>query len=322
MTPPQPVANLRVQKVAENYLELTWDLPTRSDSTLTYHITCHPCENDKVSFHPSNLVSSNRVRVEGLQPASEYKFTVYAQNAVSNKAGVSWTRNTDLIASTSEVMVMTIKDIESRWINKETLKLVWDFQVSGDNHEALEPVGYQVCLMSGHGASRADKGLVAPLLSLDFSKVASFTLTRLDSERQYLVQVRAAISGYKYTASGVMQDFTGRGSKQLFSGPGGFALSATINVAVAIVFSLLIMSLLLALIVICSKKFGSSCREKHARKRTIPQGTYDLPRLLTEPQLTCELEPFLSSDIGLFIPTFGPQFEKRNPALFTNLSSP
>ncbi|GBP96597.1 Ephrin type-A receptor 4-A [Eumeta japonica] len=125
--PPSAPDNLTVVFADQFSISLAWQPPHKNGgrNDITYKVLCLNC-GPNVEFRPAaNSINTTRVTVSALEPVTEYKFQVFAENGVSDLTGEE-PRKVEITAVTEASVVSVVSKLRILSIESDKLTLAWN----------------------------------------------------------------------------------------------------------------------------------------------------------------------------------------------------
>ncbi|XP_026275487.2 ephrin type-A receptor 4-A isoform X4 [Frankliniella occidentalis] len=130
--PPSAPQNLTVNFVDQSTVILSWSVPHflggRSDTM--YRVACDTCGNS-VSYIPnSDVFNDTKVTITGLNPVTQYRFKVFAENGVTELVGES--DFVDITVTTEASVTSSVTNVRVTSVKSTELSLAWDAPLTNE----------------------------------------------------------------------------------------------------------------------------------------------------------------------------------------------
>lgn len=272
--PPSAPDNLTVTFADQFSISLAWQPPhqTGGRSDITYRVHCTNCA-PTVEYKPAATgLNATRVTVMGLDPVTEYKFQVYAENGVTELTGEP-ARKVEITAVTEASVVSVVSKLRILNAESDKLSIAWNPPPIDltDPDDAIE--SYEVkCFPKDNMDKMANA-------TLKITKEPHTTITGLKRDTEYGIRVRAKMkrgwgefSGIVYARTGSVMETTFVGEEE------GAQVRLVAGVMVAVVV-LSVVAIIATVLVMraraddpCDKKQPSDCNALNYRNGEVYSG--------------------------------------------------
>lgn len=260
--PPSAPDNLTVTFADQFSISLAWQPPHKNGgrNDVTYRVHCLNC-GPYVDYKPAaKNLNLTRVTVSGLEPVTEYKFQIFAENGVTELTGES-PKKVEITAVTEASVVSVVTKLRVLNTDNESLELAWNSPHidSSDPDDHIE--SYEVKLFPKDYVSN---------VTLKITKDPHIIMTGLKKDTEYGVRVRAKMKRGWGEFSGIVYAHTAAGADPTSDEEGTqVRLVAGIMVAVVVLAVVAIIATVLFLrsrvVEECDKKPPTQCNTTNYR---------------------------------------------------------
>nr|CAD7424942.1 unnamed protein product [Timema monikensis] len=182
--PPSAPQNLTVNFVDQSTVILSWSPPSfqggRADTL--YTVDCDSCGPGVSNIPNTDLFNDTKVTITGLNPVTTYRFKVFAENGITERAGES--EYVDITVTTEASVPSSVTNVRVTDIKSTEVSLAWDSPLI---NEATDTESDMVEIYEARCFARHDDSNATNTLT----KEQQTTFTGLRQRTEYGFQVRA-----------------------------------------------------------------------------------------------------------------------------------
>ncbi|PZC86326.1 ephrin type-B receptor 2 [Helicoverpa armigera] len=272
--PPSAPVNLTVTFADQFSISLAWQPPHKTGGRrdITYRVFCSNC-GPNIEYRPAATgLNNTRVTVMGLDPVTEYKFQVYAENGVTEQTGEE-PKKVEITAVTEASVVSVVSKLRILSVESDKLSLAWNPPPIDltDPDDTIE--SYEVKCFPKDNLEKSANA------TLKITKEPHVIITGLKRDTEYGIRVRAKMKRGWGEFSGIVYARTGSVLETTFVGEEEGAqvrLVAGVMVAVVVLSVVAIIATVLFLRSRtddeCDKKQPSDCNALNYRNGEVYTG--------------------------------------------------